>query len=45
MKILIVDDDEKIIYAFKEVIQKEGHEFVEARDGIEALEYIESKVS
>jgi two-component system response regulator AtoC len=40
MKILIVDDDEKIIYAFQEVMQKEGHQLIEAKDGLEALDKI-----
>ena len=41
LKILIVDDDEKIIYAIKEVLLKDGHACMEAEDGIAAFEKIE----
>lgn len=37
-KILVVDDDEKILFAFHEVLEKEGYTSIEARDGTEALE-------
>lgn len=37
-KILIVDDDEKILFAFQEVLKKEGYASIEAKDGKEALE-------
>ena len=37
-KILVVDDDEKILFAFHEVLEKEGYTSIEARDGKEALE-------
>ena len=39
-QILIVDDDEKIRYAFKEVFNKDGYLFQEAKDGLEALKLI-----
>ncbi len=35
--LLIVDDDEKILFAFQEVFKKEGYNTVVARDGKEAL--------
>ena len=41
LKILIVDDDEKIIFAFREVFLKDGHFCIEAKDGIVALDKIE----
>ncbi len=37
-RILVVDDDEKILFAFREVLEKDGHEFLQARNGEEALE-------
>jgi two-component system response regulator AtoC len=36
-KLLIVDDDEKILFAFQEVFKKDGYETIVARDGQEAL--------
>ena len=42
-QILIVDDDEKILYAFREVLEKDGYIFQEARDGIEALKMIKKQ--
>ncbi|HEX7573667.1 MAG TPA: sigma-54 dependent transcriptional regulator [Bacteroidota bacterium] len=36
-KLVIVDDDEKILFAFERVFRKEGYETVTARDGEEAL--------
>ncbi len=36
--VLIVDDDEQILFAFKEVFRKDGYDSVVARDGEEALE-------
>ncbi len=42
MKILIVDDDEKILFAFRDLLKKDGHACVEAKDGLEALERIQS---
>jgi DNA-binding NtrC family response regulator len=38
MKILIVDDDEKILFAFKQVFKKEGYACVVAKNGPEALD-------
>ena len=40
MKILIVDDDENILFAFREMLQKDGHQCIEAGDGLAALEKI-----
>ncbi len=37
-KILVVDDDEKILFAFHKVLEREGCTSIEARDGAEALE-------
>ena len=37
-KLLIVDDDEKILYAFREVFKKDGYQSIVAHDGQEALE-------
>lgn len=39
-KIMIVDDDNEIIYAFKEVINKSGYTSIEAQDGLQALEKV-----
>lgn len=36
-RLLIVDDDEKILYAFQEVFRKDGFDTIVARDGNEAL--------
>jgi DNA-binding NtrC family response regulator len=36
-KLLIVDDDEKILFAFQEVFKKDGYDTIVARDGKEAL--------
>jgi two-component system response regulator AtoC len=36
-KLLIVDDDEKILFAFQQVFKKEGYDTIVARDGKEAL--------
>jgi DNA-binding NtrC family response regulator len=43
LKILIVDDDEKILFAFREVLQKDNQICLEATDGIEALKLIEKE--
>jgi two-component system C4-dicarboxylate transport response regulator DctD len=37
-KILVVDDDANIRFAFHEVLEKEGHVCLEAKDGAEALQ-------
>lgn len=42
-KVLIVDDDNEILYAFREVISKSGYKSIEARDGIEALEKLDEE--
>jgi len=42
LRILIVDDDEKIIFAFREVLLKDGHFCIEAKDGLVALDKIET---
>jgi len=42
-QILIVDDDEKILYAFREVLEKDGFIYQEARDGIEALQMLKKQ--
>ncbi len=39
-KILIVDDDDKILFAFREVLKKEGYKSIVARNGEEGLEKI-----
>ncbi len=38
MKILVVDDDEKILELFKDFFDAEGHSVLSARDGVEAME-------
>ncbi|MFQ5604090.1 MAG: response regulator [bacterium] len=42
-KILVVDDDERILFAFNELLEKEGYESIEARDGAEALKKFETE--
>ncbi|MBI4534940.1 MAG: response regulator, partial [Ignavibacteriae bacterium] len=42
-KILIVDDDEKILFAFREVFRKEGYRSGVARDGEEAIKKISAE--
>ncbi|MFQ5604092.1 MAG: sigma-54-dependent transcriptional regulator [bacterium] len=37
-KVMFVDDDDEILFAFREVVKKEGYLPVEARDGQQALE-------
>src|SRR5512135_885338 len=39
-RLLIVDDDEKILFAFQEVFKKDGYEAIVARDGQEALNQV-----
>jgi len=36
-KILIVEDNEKSLYLARFILEKEGYQVVEARDGLEAL--------
>ncbi|MFQ5797203.1 MAG: sigma-54-dependent transcriptional regulator [Bacteroidota bacterium] len=38
--ILIVDDDDRILYAFNSMFSRQGFRTVEARDGVEALEKV-----
>lgn len=38
MRVLVVDDDEAGRYLVKSILKSVGHEVIEARDGIEALE-------
>ncbi|MEK6571366.1 MAG: sigma-54 dependent transcriptional regulator [Bacteroidota bacterium] len=40
VKILIVDDDDKIVFAFREVLKKEGYKSIMARNGEEGLEKV-----
>ena len=37
-RVLIVDDDEKILFAFREVLKKDGYKSIVAKNGEEALE-------
>ena len=37
-KVLVVDDDEKILFAFREVLKKDGYKSIVAKNGEEALE-------
>jgi len=41
--VLVVDDDEKILFAFREVLKKDGHECIVAKDGEEALDRFSEK--
>ena len=41
-KVLVVDDDPKIQYAFQEVLRKEGHIVILANSGEEALKVVQS---
>ena|SRR3990172_2703990 len=43
VKILLVDDEPDIVYLLKRILQKEGHEVVEAYGGKEALSKTESE--
>jgi two-component system response regulator AtoC len=40
IKILVVDDDEKILFAFSSVVKKDGYAFIKALDGVEAQEKV-----
>ena len=42
-KILIVDDDEKILFAFQEVFKAEGYQSILARNGEEALHEVATR--
>lgn len=39
-KILIVEDDEKNLYLARFILEEEGYEVIEARDGLEALDKV-----
>ena len=39
-RILIVEDDEKSLYLARFILEKEGYEVIEARDGLEALDNV-----
>jgi DNA-binding NtrC family response regulator len=41
--VLVVDDDPKILFAFREVLRKDGYKTVLARDGQEALKKISAE--
>src|SRR5512138_934613 len=41
-KLLIVDDDEQILYAFQAMFRKDGFDTIVARDGEEALDKVGS---
>jgi DNA-binding NtrC family response regulator len=43
-KILVVDDDPKILYAFLEVLKKDGYSAITAGDGEEALKMVNSEI-
>ena len=42
-KILVVDDDEKILFAFHELFEKDGYASIEAKGGAEALRKFEAE--
>ncbi len=44
VKILVVDDEENIRKSLKMILEYEGHTFLEAADGEEALEIIDETV-
>ena len=39
-KILLVDDDELVLYAISKVLRKAGHEVLEAENGKQALKIL-----
>lgn len=43
IKILVVDDDDNILFAFKEVFKKEGYTTITASNGLDALNRIETE--
>ncbi|MBW1738846.1 MAG: response regulator [Deltaproteobacteria bacterium] len=43
-KILIVENDEKSLYLARFILEKEGYEVIEARDGLEALDKISKEI-
>ena len=42
-KILVVDDDKEILFSLSKLLEYDGFEVVQARDGIEALEQLEKE--
>lgn len=42
-RVLVVDDDEKILFAFREVLRKEGCIYITARNGEEAIERLRDR--
>jgi two-component system response regulator AtoC len=40
LKIVVADDDQKILFAFREVLQKEGYTVIEALNGLEAIDHV-----
>ena len=42
-KILVVDDDREILFSLSKLLEYDGFEVVQARDGIEALEQLEKE--
>lgn len=42
-KILVVDDDKEILFSLSKLLEYDGFEVVQARDGIEALEQLDKK--
>ncbi len=42
-KVLVVDDDEKILFAFQEVLKRDGYKTLVAKNGDEALEKLSSE--
>lgn len=43
-KILIVDDDQDIVYMIKSVLEKKGYEVETAADGVQALKAVKANV-
>lgn len=43
-KVLVVDDDEKILFAFKQVLKKDGYQCVVAKDGSKALTILSGQI-
>ena len=43
MKVLVADDDEASRYLICSLLQKHGYETIQACDGVDALEQLQSK--
>jgi DNA-binding NtrC family response regulator len=43
LKVLVADDDERIRYAFRKTLERDGFDYVEAKDGLEALQKIQDE--